>query len=36
MDAPEDIAELKALIEKHYNYTDSPVARNILENWERA
>jgi glutamate synthase domain-containing protein 3 len=36
MEAPEDIAELKALIEKHYNYTDSPVARGILDNWERA
>ena len=36
MDAPEDVAELKTLIEKHYNYTDSPVARRVLENWEQA
>jgi glutamate synthase (NADPH/NADH) large chain len=36
MAEPEDIAELKSLIEKHYNYTDSPVARRVLENWERA
>ncbi len=36
MDAPEDVAELKALIEKHYNYTESPVARQVLENWERS
>jgi len=30
-----DISELKTLIEKHYHYTDSPVAREILENWGR-
>jgi len=36
MVADEDIAELKALIEKHYNYTDSPVARRVLENWEQS
>ena len=32
----EDIAELKALIEKHLNYTGSPVARRVLENWEQS
>ena len=32
----DDISELKALIEKHYHYTASPVARSLLENWERA
>jgi len=29
-----DIAELKELIENHHAYTDSPVARRILDNWE--
>jgi glutamate synthase domain-containing protein 3 len=28
-----DIAELKRLIEKHYEVTQSPKARNILDNW---
>ncbi|MEM8766914.1 MAG: hypothetical protein AAGE43_05695, partial [Pseudomonadota bacterium] len=36
MEAAEDIAELKALIEKHHNYTDSPVARRVLENWSQS
>jgi glutamate synthase domain-containing protein 3 len=36
MVAEEDIAELKGLIEKHRHYTDSPVARSILENWEQS
>jgi glutamate synthase (NADPH/NADH) large chain len=36
VDASDDIAELKALVEKHYNYTESPVARSILENWDRS
>ena len=31
--AAEDILELKALIANHYKYTDSPVARVILDNW---
>ena len=31
--AAEDILELKALIANHYKYTDSPVARAILDNW---
>jgi glutamate synthase (NADPH/NADH) large chain len=29
-----DIAELKTLIENHLRYTDSPVAKNILDHWE--
>ncbi|HUH45762.1 MAG TPA: glutamate synthase large subunit, partial [Arenibacter sp.] len=29
-----DIAELKGLIESHYNATLSPIAQRILENWE--
>ena len=29
-----DIAELKELIENHYNATSSPLAQRILENWE--
>lgn len=31
---PADIATLKELIENHYNYTLSPQAQRILENWE--
>ncbi|MCW5517936.1 glutamate synthase large subunit [Muriicola sp. Z0-33] len=30
----EDIKELKELIESHYNYTMSPLAQRILENWD--
>ncbi len=29
-----DIQQLKDLIESHYNYTMSPLAQRILENWE--
>jgi len=32
---PEDVTELKQLIEKHYNATLSPLAQRILENWEK-
>ncbi|WP_220628120.1 glutamate synthase large subunit [Confluentibacter sediminis] len=31
---PADIVALKELIENHYNYTLSPLAQRILENWE--
>ena len=31
-----DIKELKTLIENHARYSDSSVARNILENWDKA
>ncbi len=30
----EDKAELKSMLEKHLKYTDSPVARRILDDWE--
>ena len=30
----QDIAQLRELIENHYNYTMSPLAQRILENWE--
>ncbi|MGE0624255.1 MAG: glutamate synthase large subunit [Pseudomonadales bacterium] len=36
MSAPADAAELKSLIEKHHHYTGSPVARAVLENWDRS
>jgi glutamate synthase (NADPH/NADH) large chain len=36
VEASDDISELKNLIEKHYHYTDSPVARSLLENWDQA
>ncbi len=31
---PQDVKELKGLIEGHYNMTLSPLAQRILENWE--
>ncbi len=34
VEEPEDIAQLKELITSHYNYTMSPLAQRILENWE--
>lgn len=30
----EDILELKTLINNHYKYTDSPVAKEVLDDWE--
>ena len=33
--ADEDIAELRELVEKHRRYTDSAVAKHVLERWER-
>ncbi len=30
----EDITQLRELVESHYNYTMSPLAQRILENWE--
>ncbi len=30
----EDIEELKTLLQKHYKYTQSTVAKKILDNWE--
>ena len=29
-----DILQLKSLIQNHLDYTESPVAKKILENWE--
>ena len=29
-----DVAELKELIEKHSDYTGSPVANRLLEDWD--
>ncbi len=34
VEIPEDVIELKNLIESHYNATLSPLAQRILENWE--
>ncbi|MBW1297743.1 glutamate synthase large subunit [Aquimarina litoralis] len=34
VEIPEDVQELKDLIESHYNATLSPLAQRILENWE--
>ncbi|ADV48103.1 glutamate synthase large subunit [Cellulophaga sp. E16_2] len=36
VDEDKDIAELRALIENHYNATFSPLAQRILEKWEEA
>ncbi len=33
---PDDIAELRALIENHYHYTGSRVAHWALDHWDRA
>ena len=35
VDKEDDQKELKSLIEKHYQYTDSNVAKDILGNWEK-
>ena len=32
----EDLADLKKLIENHFNYTNSEVAKSILDNWAKA
>jgi len=36
LSAAADIVELKALIKNHHQYTNSPVAKSVLENWERS
>lgn len=36
VDDAADIAELKKLIEKHFMYTQSTVAKGILDNWPKA
>jgi glutamate synthase (NADPH/NADH) large chain len=34
--AAADVLELKQMIQKHADYTDSPVAKNILKHWEES
>jgi glutamate synthase (ferredoxin) len=34
VDEDQDVAQLRALIENHYNATLSPLAQRILENWD--
>ena len=34
MSKAEDIAELKTLVEEHYRYTESPVAKRLLDDWK--
>ena len=36
MEAEEDIAELKELVDKHFKLTGSAVARTLLDDWDRA
>jgi glutamate synthase (NADPH/NADH) large chain len=31
---PDDIVELRQMIQNHYRYTESAVARRVLDNWE--
>jgi glutamate synthase (NADPH/NADH) large chain len=33
---PEDEAELRQFVQRHWEYTRSPVARRILDNWSRS
>jgi len=33
---PDDVAELRTMIERHLQYTESVVARQILDNWEKS
>ncbi|WP_404414465.1 glutamate synthase large subunit [Marinospirillum sp.] len=33
---PEEQARLKALVEKHYEYTRSDVAKELLDNWDKS
>ena len=33
LEAPAEIAEVRAMIERHFDYTKSPRARMILDNW---
>jgi glutamate synthase domain-containing protein 3 len=34
LEEAKETAEVKALIEKHYNYTGSKRAKEILDNWQ--
>ena len=33
-DQPEDLGTVKGLVEEHYQYTGSPVARRVLDEWD--
>jgi glutamate synthase (ferredoxin) len=33
LEEPEEIEEVHALIRRQYEYTDSPVAKRVLDNW---
>jgi glutamate synthase domain-containing protein 3 len=33
--APQDIEELRAMVENHHRYTDSRVARRLLDSWDK-
>ena len=35
VETPEDISELKGMVENHYNATLSPLAQRLLENWQK-
>ena len=34
MEKPEDVSELKTLLEEHLQHTESPVAKRLLDDWE--
>ena len=34
VESPEDVAELRSILERHLEYTDSPVAARMLRNWD--
>jgi len=36
VEAAEDLSELKALIKKHFDHTQSTVARRILDDWDQS
>lgn len=36
LEDPEEIAEIKGMIQRHREYTESPVAKKVLENWEES
>ncbi len=36
MEKPEDIAELKTMLESHLRYTDSAAAKRILDDWSKS
>ena len=34
-DQPEDVATIRRLLENHVNFTGSPIAKSILDDWDR-